>query len=204
MITNAIKICKSKIHERKLYNKWLTYQLTPMPPGRRWPSRPIDHCAIDTQLHAECRQSPLAVDSNSIGSICSTTCCTTCCTTNPQQIDKKSDQWSLSHTVYVPCTSAAARRRQGCCKHQSACCRSLYRITRLTSVCRGEIFLSPEFEVWSSRGKYPYFWRYPNFPKTRRSIGWGKPLCKQSARSVPPFPYNTGVWPTDTHTYTRR
>jgi len=31
----------------------------------------------------------------------------------------------------------------------------------------------------SSRGQDPYFWRYPNFPRTQRSEDRGKPVCKK-------------------------
>jgi len=38
-------------------------------------------------------------------------------------------------------------------------------------------------------------------PKTQRSIGRGKPVCKKSARSVQSFRYYSGVWRMDRRTH---
>ena len=59
-------------------------------------------------------------------------------------------------------------------------------------------FRSTEFDTNFQR-EVPLFLEMPNFLKTQRSTGRGKPVCKKSARSVQPFRYNTGVW--QTHRY---
>ena len=72
----------------------------------------------------------------------------------------------------------SARHRQRCCEHQTARYHSLYR-TRWWSVCHGEIFQMQSLGQ-SSRGKYPYFWKYPNFPKTQCTIARGIKYAKKT------------------------
>jgi len=65
------------------------------------------------------------------------------------------------------------------------------------STCSCEIFEVQSLGA-SSRGKYPYFWRYPNSLPTQCMIRWGKPLCQTraaaAARSVQPFSYSADMW----------
>jgi len=127
---------------------------------RWWPTCPIDHCAIYTAPRQVQATIVGCVDSNSIGSVCCTTCCTPCCTTNPQQIDRKLNQWNLSHSV---------RAMHVCHRHVAArgdvntrlCAISLYYTCR-PSVSHGKIF-SPEFGTKFHR-KVPLFLELPEFP----------------------------------------
>jgi len=69
---------------------------------------------------------------------------------------------------------------------------SLFISDSLTVIWLWKYFLSPDYRIKFQR-KYPYFYRYPNFPKTQCSMGRGKPAGKKSAWFVEPFRYNTGV-----------
>jgi len=60
-------------------------------------------------------------------------------------------------------------------------------------------FLSPEFGQ-SSRRKYLYLWRYPNFLTTQCGTGERKPLRQPPAQVLQLFRYNTGLWRTDRQT----
>jgi len=71
----------------------------------------------------------------------------------------------------------SARRRQVLSTPDHRC-RCLYR-TRRRSVCRGKISQVQSLRQ-SSHRVLPYFLRYPNFPKTLRSIGGEKPVYKKN------------------------
>jgi len=86
-------------------------------------------------------------------------------------------QLAIGRRLRIQRTRYVCRVAARCYQHQTDHCRCLYRTCR-QSVCRGEIFQVQTLGQ-SSRGKYLYFCRYPNFTKTQRSIGRRKPACKK-------------------------
>jgi len=107
------------------------------------------------------------------------------------------DQQSAIGSRLQTALASSTEWLMGCCQHQTARCRCLYR-TRRRSACRGEIFEVRSLGQ-SSRGKNPDFWRYPNFPKTRHSTGRGKTVRKKSAQFVQPFRYTIPACDRQTH-----
>jgi len=102
--------------------------------------------------------------------VCCTTCCTACLLYNKSTRNRSSGVWAIP---CVSCTSAVGRRYQMCPKHQSTRFCSLY-CTLQPSVCHGKI-IQVQSLGQCSRGKYPNFWRYPNFPKMQH-----RKTCMQS------------------------
>ena len=50
----------------------------------------------------------------------------------------------------------------------------------------------------SSRGQYPYLWRYPNWLEAKCRVSWGLPLCQKTSlisSTVLTQYWRTGVWP---------
>ena len=100
----------------------------------------------------------------------------------------KSNQWSLSHTI----------------RAMHVCCRPVPTRGAINTSLPAVAFVYAVSVQWqnfqsrqSSRGKYTYFWRYPNFAKTHHSIRRAKHVSKKSAWSVQPFQYNTSMWQTN-------
>jgi len=139
------------------------------------------------------------IGSDSISSICCKTCCTACCTTNRQEIEPvEFEQYRVCH-ARLP----LAHHCQMCSKHQTSCCRSLYRTRRLlVCLCAVEKFSSSI--IWDKVPEGSILIFADTLLSLKHNIAYVKRnLCaKKSARYMQPIQYNTGVSQTDRHTTT--
>jgi len=102
----------------------------------------------------------------------------TSCTSNQEQIEVMELKGYIRPTCNKLCVSSHdAHDRHRCNPHARP---STTLTTSLT--CSREIFIIQSLEQ-SSRGKHPYFRRYPNFLKTQFRIGQRKLPCQKLALS---------------------